>query len=125
MWLARHTIGVDTITTVDEVVDVYCRVLDGLAQSEHLDVIVFPEPFWPAWMDRANPGANAAFGRIRHEVRRVAMRHHFRWADAEPAWSEVPDRDAYYQADGMHKTEEGHRLLAEVVLAAISGGPGA
>jgi lysophospholipase L1-like esterase len=119
-WLARHTIGVDTITTVDEVVDVYSRVLDGLAQAEHTDVIVFPEPFWPARMDRANPGANVAFGRIRHEVQRVAIRHHFRWADAEPAWSQVPDREVHYQPDGMHKTEEGHRLLAEAVLAQLT-----
>ncbi len=121
--LSRRLIGVATMTTVEEVIEVYSSVLAGLARSEHTDVVVFPEPYWPQDIERENAGANAAFDRIRQELRVVADRHHFLWADAEPAWSEVPDRNVYYQPDLTHKSEEGHRLLAAALVESLSVAP--
>lgn len=119
-WLSRRIIGVAKMTTVEEVIEVYSDVLGGLARREHTDVIVFPEPYWPQGIERENTGANAAFDRVRRELRVVAERHHFLWADAEPAWSEVPDRNAHYQPDLTHKSEKGHRLLAASLVPSLS-----
>ena len=111
------------MTTVEEVIDVYSAVLAGLARTERTDVVVFPEPYWPQGIEDENPGANAVFDRVRRELRVVSDRHHFLWADAEPAWTEVPDRNVHYQPDLTHKTEEGHRLLASALVASLSAAP--
>lgn len=116
-WLTRRVIGTATLGTVEEVTETFTRLLDLVAQREQLRVIVFPDPYWPGAVVKENPGANRAFEQLRAAVRAAAERHRFDWVDVEPEFSQVPDRDAYYQIDHTHKSVAGHRAIAGRLLA--------
>jgi hypothetical protein len=54
-------------------------------------------------------------------VQAVAEAHHLLWADSQPAYEAAPNRRALYQTDEAHKSEEGHRVQASVMMNALIG----
>ena len=116
----RKVIGTRSYTSVTEVAGVFNEILHRLAREESLQVVVFSEPDWPAWVDEANPGALRAIQELRRLTAEVARSHHFIVASAQDAYDRSPDRDALYQLDGVHKTPEGHRVQAAALQEAIT-----
>ncbi len=124
-WLARRVIGTATITTIDDVVDVFNELMRLLSQREGLQVVALAEPQWPKRIAKENPGAAEALDAVMTRVHTVVDARRFLWADSGPSYDAAPDREALYLPDGVHKTVEGLRIQAGLVVQALiaEGGP--
>ncbi|MBI5948175.1 MAG: hypothetical protein HY875_08560 [Chloroflexi bacterium] len=120
-WLSRRVIGTATITTIDDVVNVFSELLRLLAQREGLHVVALAEPQWPKRIARENPGSAEALDTVMKRVHVAVDRHRFLWADSGPSYDAAPDREALYLPDGVHKTVEGLRIQANLVVQALIG----
>lgn len=120
-WLARHTIGTATYTSVEEVSSVFEELLSTLARREGMQVVALAEPQWPHWVVKRNRQAATIFSTLCARARAAVDAHHLIWADSDPRYSAAPDRDALYQADGVHKSIAGHVLQARDVVEALTG----
>jgi lysophospholipase L1-like esterase len=117
--LLRKAIGTRPYATLDDVSTVFGEILRGLAQREGTTVIVFAEPSWPVGTDAANPGAISTWREVTRRAQAAAARHHLLWAETDPAYARVVDRDSLYQPDGVHKTAEGMRVQADALLEVL------
>jgi hypothetical protein len=121
-WMGRHTIGVATVATYDEVSGVQAEILHQLSRREGLVVVVACEPDLPSAVVRDNPQANAILNRLRKQIEGIGRDHHFLIADYAPRF-DIPDRDDMYLVDAMHKSVRGHRAQADVVAATLLSAP--
>lgn len=117
--LLRKVIGTRPYATVDDVSTVFGEILRRLAQREGTTVFAFAEPSWPMGTDAANPGAIRSWAEVTRRAREVAADHHLLWAETDPAYARVPDRDSLYQPDGVHKTVAGMRVQADALLEVL------
>ncbi len=120
-WLARRVIGTATITTIDDVVNVFSDLLRLLSQREGLHVVALAEPQWPKRTAKENPGAAEALVAVTKRVQTVVDARRFLWADSGPSYDAAPDREALYLPDGVHKTVEGLRIQAGLVVQSLIG----
>jgi len=121
-WLARHTIGVATVASYEEVTRVEREILQELARREGILVVVACEPDLPSAVVRDNPDGNRILGRLRAEMEAEGRSHHFLIADYTSRF-DIPDRDELYLSDAMHKSVRGHRAQADVVLETLLRAP--
>lgn len=121
-WAGRHTIGVATVASYDEVARVQREILHELSRREGLVVVVACEPDLPSAVVRDNPDGNRILARLRAELEAVGAAHHFLIADYTPLF-DVPHRDDFYLDDAMHKSVSGHRAQADVVLGTLLSAP--
>ncbi|HMO53498.1 MAG TPA: SGNH/GDSL hydrolase family protein, partial [Tepidiformaceae bacterium] len=117
--IVRRVIGARPYATVEEVAGCYEEMLRRLASREGMQVVVFMEPSWPAWVDAENKGAIAAWSGVVPRAKAAADTHHFPWAESNPLFATAPDRDALYMPDGDHKTIEGHRYQANALIPVL------
>lgn len=117
-WLVRHVIGAETINSVDDVAGILADVLHQLSRREGTHVLVFSEPDWPGALERDSKDANNVLRELRRRMQAVAREHRFPYVDCTAAF-DVPDRDALYLTDAVHKSIAGHRIQADVFLEAM------
>jgi hypothetical protein len=114
--ITRRVLGTATFTSVDDTAMVYEELFRGLARREGLIVAALMEPSWPRWVDAENPGAVNAHHALRDRVKLTALQHRVVWAESDTVYDSDPERDKLYFADGVHKTEAGHRAYALALL---------
>ncbi len=118
-WLLRRVIGAETINSLDDVTKILSDVLRQLAHREGTHVLVFSEPDWPAALERDSKDANNILRELRRRMHAVAQEHRFPYVDCTERFN-VPDRDALYLSDAVHKSPAGHRIQADVFLEAMA-----
>ena len=121
-WIGRHTIGVATVATYEEVSGVAAEMLHRLSQREGLVVVVACEPNLPTAVVRDNPDGNRILTRLRLEMEAVGREHRFLIADYTSRFA-VPDRDKFYMDDAVHKSVAGHRAQADTIVETILTAP--
>lgn len=117
-WLVRRVIGAETINSLDDVSAILSDVLHQLSRREGTHVLVFSEPDWPKALERDSKDANNILRELRRRMQSVAKEHRFPYVDCTPRF-DVPDRDALYLSDAVHKSPAGHRIQAGVFLEAM------
>jgi hypothetical protein len=93
-------------------------VLHQLSRREGTHVLVFSEPDWPRALERDSKDANNILRELRRRMQTVAKEHRFPYVDCTARF-DVPDRDALYLSDAVHKSPAGHRIQADVFLEAM------
>ncbi len=111
--VARRTVGVAPLATVDEVIATYLAVFGTLAAMEQTLVVAVIYP-------------NVGGQKVRREralcamrLRAEAERLHFGWVDAEDAMTKLLPGEGGTTPDGIHMSEAGHRELGRAVGEAV------
>jgi hypothetical protein len=117
-WLVRRVIGAETINSLDDVSGILSDALHQLSRREGTHVLVFSEPDWPKALERDSKDANNILRGLRDRMQAVAKEHRFPYVDCTARF-DVPDRDALYLSDAVHKSVAGHRIQADVFLEAM------
>jgi len=115
---ARRVIGVAAVATYPAVVEAYTAILRQLARSESLQVVVMGGSRLGAAVQSVTPGMVDAIANFAAEVQDVVREHRFVWFDTETSVT-GSGREALFLADGLHRSPQGHRRLAAMLVPVI------
>ena len=115
---ARRVIGVAAVATYPAVVEAYTAILRQLARSESLQVAVMGGSRLGTALQSVTPGMVDAIAKFADEMQGVAQEHRFIWFDTEASVAGI-GREALFMADGLHRSPQGHRRLATMLVPVI------
>ncbi|MGI8926431.1 MAG: GDSL-type esterase/lipase family protein [Tepidiformaceae bacterium] len=118
--LTRAIIGTAPMVPYEVVVEAYAAVVRRLAREEGLHIVVVGGTRFSAMHQRLNKGLVDQIDRFKESIRTVVEEHRLNWVDNETVFGAV-DRATLYLADGIHRSELGHRLLADALLPPLAG----
>lgn len=115
----RKTVGVATYSTYDQVMQAYTAFMRRLAREEDLQVVVMAGARLSNRLHLLDDTMVNMIDQFREEVRQLTEDHRFVFFDTEST-VEGPDRESYFQDDGVHRNPSGHRRIADMVLPVIA-----
>lgn len=117
--LGRRLLGVASLASYDAVVESYSAILHRLAREENLQVIVMGGSRLSDEIQRLNPGMVEKVDQFASELRQVTETHRLTWFNTEASVA-GRDRASLFFPDGVHRTPEAHRRLADMLLPVVA-----
>ena len=116
---ARRVLGTRPLSTVEQTTAIFEEIMDRLARRESTQVVVVRDVRFSKEVQEREPRVHERFDRMEARLLAVAARHHFVVADLEGAISRAPDRDVFYQDDGVHTTAAFHDVYFQLMQEAV------
>lgn len=111
-WLYR-TVGQELTVDADAAAEAYAAVLRVLARQERVVVLVSSGTRYGRGAHRQAPELDRDIAAFQRQMQNAALQHRLPWLDLEAALQASGRREACYQADGIHKTVLGQRVIGE------------
>ena len=122
-WLARRLLGQATHMSVATATEMHLEVLRRLSAHEGLRVVVISASLLAQSFQQREPWANAQIHAFNGALHERAEEYRMEWVDFEELLARSGDHLACYSADGVHKSEFGHRHIAREMAAVLASAP--
>ncbi len=117
----RRVIGTQPLSNRQQVREGFEAVLAALARTERAQVALIVAA--PRGAHHHRPGAREHRRAFLRAVEAASAHHHFAWIETDGAYAGVSSDAEMKNADGLHQTPAGHRMLGEFVLARLAPSP--
>ncbi len=117
--LAHRTVGAAGYSTMEETLAGYRSLIDRLARSEQMRVVIMGATHPGGELRERAPGAETAIDQFNLALASKTRSRHFEWLDRQALRVAHGDADVM-QRDGLHKTAAFHRHIADALLEVLA-----